>query len=93
MEFNCRRCDNLQVGTELVAPLQDAGYNVEPCVVDPGATVIVSVPVDAGEGIRTAKELSMWEQQAHSRLYKLSHLRQYYMTNFMHFLEKKNIFH
>lgn len=35
---------------------------VEPAVTDPEGTMVVEVPVDAGEGVRTVRELSMWEQ-------------------------------
>lgn len=35
---------------------------VEPSATDPDGTVVVEIPVDAGEGIRTARDLSMWEQ-------------------------------
>jgi len=34
---------------------------VEPCIVDPN-TSIVSFPIDAGYGVRTLAEVSMWEQ-------------------------------
>lgn len=29
---------------------------------DPEGTVVVEIPVDAGEGVRTARDLTMWEQ-------------------------------
>ena len=35
---------------------------LEPAATDPEGTVVVEVPVDAGEGVRTARDLSMWEQ-------------------------------
>ena len=48
--------------SELIEPLKKAGYNVEPAFGSEKSTVVVSVPVDVGEGIRTAAELSIWEQ-------------------------------
>jgi len=42
--------------SELLSPLQEAGYRVEPAVGDP-RTAVVEIPVDAGEGIRTLKEV------------------------------------
>lgn len=35
---------------------------LEPAAENPESTVVVEVPVDAGEGVRTARDLSMWEQ-------------------------------
>ena len=46
----------------LVQPLIDAGYKVEPCVGSEDSTVVVEIPVDVGEGIRTINDVSMWEQ-------------------------------
>mmetsp|Transcript_21294 Transcript_21294/g.36463 ORF Transcript_21294/g.36463 Transcript_21294/m.36463 type:complete len:694 (+) Transcript_21294:142-2223(+) len=51
----------LAADSELVTPLQEAGYPIEPAVGNPG-TMVVSFPVDAGEGLRKVKEVSMWEQ-------------------------------
>jgi adenosylcobalamin-dependent ribonucleoside-triphosphate reductase len=48
--------------SELIEPLKRAGYNVEPAFGSEKSTVVVEVPVDVGEGIRTAAELSIWEQ-------------------------------
>lgn len=48
--------------SELVEPLRKSNYIVEPASEDPENTVVVEIPVDVGEGIRTVKELSMWEQ-------------------------------
>jgi hypothetical protein len=47
--------------SELLKPLEKAGYNIEPAEKDP-STVIVEIPIDVGDGIRTASEVSMWEQ-------------------------------
>jgi hypothetical protein len=48
----------------MVATLRDAGYPIEAAVdaADAGATVVVEIPVDAGEGLRTLSDVSMWEQ-------------------------------
>lgn len=35
---------------------------LEPAAENPEGTVVVEVPVDAGEGVRTARDLSVWEQ-------------------------------
>jgi hypothetical protein len=61
--FYIRRM-RLSKHSELVEPLRKANYTVEPAHEDLENTVIVEIPVDVGEGIRTAKELSMWEQAA-----------------------------
>lgn len=53
----------LSAKSELIGPLREAGYNIEPAV-DSKSTMVVEIPVDIGPGIRTAKELSMWEQLA-----------------------------
>jgi len=48
--------------SELIEPLQKAGYKLEPAFGSEDTTMVVEVPVDVGEGIRTASELSIWEQ-------------------------------
>lgn len=48
--------------SDLIKPLIKAGYNVEPAFGSEDSTSVVEVPVDAGVGIRTVKELSIWEQ-------------------------------
>jgi ribonucleoside-triphosphate reductase (thioredoxin) len=48
----------------LVKPLRAAGYVVEPAVGAEADTVVVEIPVDAGAGIRTVQQVSMWEQLA-----------------------------
>jgi ribonucleoside-triphosphate reductase len=58
--FYVRRV-RLGAGSELVQPLIDAGFPVEPAVTEKN-TVVVEFPIDAGEGVRTASELSLWEQ-------------------------------
>ena len=48
--------------SELLEPLKRAGYTVEPAFGSEDSTVVIEVPVDVGEGIRTASDLSIWEQ-------------------------------
>jgi ribonucleotide reductase alpha subunit len=48
--------------SDLVEPLKKANYVVEPANEDVENTVVVEIPVDVGEGVRTVKELTMWEQ-------------------------------
>ena len=48
--------------SELLEPLEKAGYKLEPAFGSEDTTMVVEVPVDVGEGIRTASELSIWEQ-------------------------------
>uniref|UniRef100_A0A7S3PDB1 ribonucleoside-triphosphate reductase (thioredoxin) n=1 Tax=Aplanochytrium stocchinoi TaxID=215587 RepID=A0A7S3PDB1_9STRA len=52
----------LAVNSELIEPLIAAGYHVEPAETDPENTMVVSVPIDVGEGVRVQKEIGMWEQ-------------------------------
>ena len=46
----------------LLKPLEEAGYNIEPAVDSPNDTVVVEIPVDAGDGVRTVSDVTMWEQ-------------------------------
>jgi len=48
--------------SELVKPLEDAGYKLEPAFGSEKSTLVVEVPVCVGENIRTVGEVSMWEQ-------------------------------
>ena len=48
--------------SELIEPLKKAKYKVEPVFGSEDTTMVVEIPVDVGEGIRTAGELSIWEQ-------------------------------
>ena len=48
--------------SELIEPLKKAKYKVEPAFGSEDTTMVIEVPVDVGKGIRTAKELSIWEQ-------------------------------
>jgi adenosylcobalamin-dependent ribonucleoside-triphosphate reductase len=59
--FYIRRM-RLSKHSELIEPLKKAGYKLEPAFGSEDSTLVVEVPVDAGEGIRTAAELSIWEQ-------------------------------
>lgn len=49
-------------GSPAAAALVRAGYAVEPDVVDPQRTLVAEFPVDAGEGVRTLDQVSVWEQ-------------------------------
>ena len=63
--FYIRRM-RLSAASELVKPLVDAGYPIEPAK-DGGSsanTVVVEIPVDVGAGVRTASQVPMWEQLA-----------------------------
>ena len=59
--FYIRRV-RLSKHSELLEPLKKAGYKLEPAFGSEDTTMVVEVPVDVGEGIRTAAELSIWEQ-------------------------------
>ena len=51
----------LAKNSPLVPSLQNAGYVVEPAESDP-SSLVVEIPVDVGEGVRTLRNVSMWEQ-------------------------------
>jgi len=59
--FYIRRM-RLSKHSELLEPLKKANYKLEPAFGSEDSTMVVEVPVDVGEGIRTAAELSIWEQ-------------------------------
>ncbi len=59
--FYIRRM-RLSVNSDLIKPLTDAGYHIEPCKGQEESTVVVEIPVDVGVGIRTVNDVSMWEQ-------------------------------
>jgi len=59
--FYIRRI-RLGINSELIMPLEKAGYKIEPAFGSESTTVVVEVPVDAGQGIRTVNDLSIWEQ-------------------------------
>ena len=59
--FYIRRI-RLSLNSPLINPLKKAGYKIEPAFGSEASTVVVEIPVDVGEGIRTVSEVSMWEQ-------------------------------
>jgi len=59
--FYIRRM-RLSKHSELLEALLKAGYTIEPAVGSEESTVVIEIPVDIGEGIRTASEITMWEQ-------------------------------
>ena len=59
--FYIRRM-RLSKHSELIEPLKKANYKLEAAFGSEDSTMVVEVPVDVGEGIRTAAELSIWEQ-------------------------------
>jgi len=48
--------------SDLLEPMKKAGYHIEPAFGSEDTTMVVEVPVDVGENIKTAGELSIWEQ-------------------------------
>jgi len=64
----------LPLNSKLTEQLVAAGYYVEPAV--EGNAMVVEVPVDAGEGVRTLSDVSMWEQFALAAL-----LQRYWADN------------
>jgi ribonucleoside-triphosphate reductase len=48
----------------LLKPLRKAGYKIEPAFGSEDSTVVVEIPVDVGDGIRTISQVSIWEQFA-----------------------------
>jgi len=59
--FYIRRI-RLSTNSPLIKPLEKAGYKIEPAFGSEDSTVVIEVPVDVGEGIRTVNDVSMWEQ-------------------------------
>lgn len=59
--FYIRRV-RLSSKSRLVGELRDHGYHVEPDVMQPESTVVVSFPIDVGFGVRTVKDTNLWEQ-------------------------------
>ena len=59
--FYIRRM-RLGITSALVPALKKAGYKVEPAFGSEETTVVVEIPVDVGEGVRTLDKVSMWEQ-------------------------------
>lgn len=55
----------LSKSSDLIKPLERAGYKVEPCVGQEDSTVVVEVPIkidDLGGKLRPVKDVSIWEQ-------------------------------
>jgi len=50
------------IHSNLLPALTKAGYTVEPAFGSEDTTMVVEIPVDLGEGVRTLDEVSMWEQ-------------------------------
>jgi hypothetical protein len=59
--FYLRRV-RLAKDSAMLPMLRASGYKIEPCVGSESTTLVVEVPVDVGEGIRSVSEVSMWEQ-------------------------------
>lgn len=59
--FYIRRM-RLSKTSDLISSLEKAGYKIEPSIGNEEHDVIVEIPVDIGDGIRTIEELSIWEQ-------------------------------
>ena len=59
-EYYIRRM-RLGKNSELVTPIIDAGYHIEPDVKDK-SSMVVEFPVHVGNGIRSESNVSMWEQ-------------------------------
>lgn len=52
----------LGMDSALVPALEKAGYKLEPAFGSEKSTLVVEIPVDIGEGVRTLDKVSMWEQ-------------------------------
>lgn len=50
--------------SDLITPLKDAGYKIEPCFGSESTTSVVEIPVKMGDGVRPVKQVSIWEQAA-----------------------------
>lgn len=61
--FYIRRM-RLAKNSPLVEGLVQSGYTIEPAVGSENDTLVVEIPVDVGENIRTVNDLSVWEQVA-----------------------------
>jgi adenosylcobalamin-dependent ribonucleoside-triphosphate reductase len=51
----------ISINSDLIPYLIKAGYKVEPDVKEPNDTMVIEIPVSV-EGVRTIKDVSMWEQ-------------------------------
>ncbi|KAG6623954.1 ribonucleoside-triphosphate reductase, adenosylcobalamin-dependent [Phytophthora cinnamomi] len=61
--FYIRRM-RLDKHSDLLPALRRAGYEIEPANEAPDSTLVVSIPVDVGKGVRTLSDVSAWEQFA-----------------------------
>tara|TARA_R110001592_G_scaffold269340_1_gene535693 strand:+ start:4927 stop:6954 length:2028 start_codon:yes stop_codon:yes gene_type:complete len=52
----------LGINSNLVPALEKAGYKLEPAFGSETTTLVVEIPVDVGEGVRTLDNVTMWEQ-------------------------------
>ena len=52
----------LGINSSLVPSLEKRATKVEPAFGSEETTVVVEIPVDVGEGVRTLDKVSMWEQ-------------------------------
>ncbi|KAG1705191.1 hypothetical protein DVH05_004124 [Phytophthora capsici] len=59
--FYIRRM-RLDKHSDLLPALQRAGFEIEPAYEAPESTLVVSIPVDVGKGVRTLSDVSAWEQ-------------------------------
>lgn len=60
-EYYIRRI-RLGKNSELIKPLQKAGYTIEPAFGNEDSTVVVEIPVHVGKHIRADKNVCMWEK-------------------------------
>jgi hypothetical protein len=62
--YHIRRM-RLSIHSDLIKPLQAAGYPIEPAVGQESSTVVVSFPIAMDPGLRTLSDnISLWEQLA-----------------------------
>lgn len=61
--FYIRRM-RLSKHSNLLTPLKEAGYKIEPCYGSESTTMVVEFPVKIGDNIRPVKDVSIWEQVA-----------------------------
>ncbi|KAN0050228.1 hypothetical protein ACTA71_003334 [Dictyostelium dimigraforme] len=73
-EYYIRRI-RIQKESDLIPPLIEAGYHVEPAV-ENTTNVVVEIPIHSGKGIRSANSITMWEQ-----LSLASFLQKYWADN------------
>ncbi|KAK5582375.1 hypothetical protein RB653_003958 [Dictyostelium firmibasis] len=59
-EYYIRRI-RVQKDSDLIPPLIEAGYHVEPAF-ENKTNVVVEIPIHSGKGIRSANSITMWEQ-------------------------------